>query len=104
MLSGFASSFGSRAVENKIFLSKIIQFFHNKNMVFLDLTESSRSYTQQVSREYDVMSRQSKIYQKSNPLDIFYNRKIITSSRFGESLMVFPYSINLLQQITVFLN
>ncbi len=90
-LSGFATKIGSRAIENKQLLTWVISYTQDHQLYFLDLTGSRRSLSRQTCWELSAPCYQSKITDKRHLTELL-NKKAKSAQRYGEAVLVLPYS------------
>ncbi len=89
---GFASYYGQRAIENKKWLKSMLIVLQKKAGIFLDLTESQRSYAELSCREIDLNCRRSTVL-SGQKLEKRLKYKSNSAYRYGEALVVAKWSI-----------
>jgi polysaccharide deacetylase 2 family uncharacterized protein YibQ len=91
---GFATTFGSRAIENREILRNIFRFCAKHRMAFLDLTGCQRSLSTQTAQAAGVLCRKSIEFRGTADLTGQLTAKIYSAKKTGESLIVLRYSRN----------
>ena len=104
--SGFATTFGDRAIENRPLLENVFRFTQKRSLVFLDLTTSPRSLTAQTGLQTGAVTFSARI-QEPDSGDRFeseFLRRCDRAGKTGEGVWVlryFPSLPGLLEQMMI---
>jgi polysaccharide deacetylase 2 family uncharacterized protein YibQ len=92
--AGFATKFGDRAIENPVLMENLLTFTAAEDLLFLDLTGSSRSLTQQMSlrtgAEGFAATAQSASSEQALTEDL--ERRATAAKRSGEGVWVLRHA------------
>ncbi len=91
---GFATRYGDRAIEHPGLMESVLSFAAARGLLFLDLTGSSRSLTQQVSLHTGAEGFTAVVRDAGNEKDLADElaRRAVVASRSGEGVWVMRQS------------